>query len=126
MTSSIKVRDPGIYSVQIQNYKCTSFDSVQVDFADCETLLVMPNIFTPNDDQYNSVFKPMELNYIDSGTITIYDRWGLKMFTGDIFRGWDGKSNGNSANSGIYYYTIYYSDKRQITYSKKGIVTLAR
>lgn len=82
----------------------------------------MPNIFTPNGDQLNELFIPKEYNYIDSGSVVIFNRWGEKIYSDDIFKGWDGKN----ASPGIYFYQIYYIDQNAVTYKRKGTATLMR
>ncbi len=120
------MNEPGWYSIEINNYKCNSNDSVYVEFEDCEVRLVMPNVFSPNGDDFNQTFLPIESNYIDSGTVIIYNRWGEKLFFGDVFQGWDGKSNDKKSSSGVYYYDIYLRDQNGKRHTKRGTVTLIR
>ena len=125
-TSSIVVTQPGWYEVNIENYHCDDSDSVRVDFTDCEVRLIMPNIFSPNGDAFNPLFAPMEINYIDSGTVKVFDRWGGHLFTGDMVQGWDGKTHDAPASTGVYYYTINYVDMNGKWYAKRGAFTLVR
>lgn len=120
--SNITVNEPGIYSVVIKNYKCESHDSTTIDYEDCETRLTMPNIFTPNEDQWNPLFVPKEYNYIQSGMISIFNKWGKMIYAGDLFTGWDGRE----VSSGIYFYDIIFIDRAGISYKRKGMVTLIR
>lgn len=121
-TSSISVTTPGLYALQIENYKCFSKDSIYVDFEDCEVRFQMPNIFTPNDDPYNEVFIPLEYNYIESGTLSIFNRWGDSIFSGDVFLGWDG----SNASPGVYYYNVRFTDQNGLIHVKRGTVTLSK
>lgn len=75
----------------------------------------MPNVFTPNGDGINDVFKfvkgqePVSLNTID---LRIFDRGGRELYryAGDAseWKGWNGRVNGTGADctSGVYYYLI--------------------
>jgi gliding motility-associated-like protein len=121
-TATIPVTESAVYSVTVRNYKCESTDSVRIQFEDCEPRMVMPNIFTPTGDEWNELFLPKEYNYIDSGNMTIFNRWGERIYMGDLFKGWDG---GNSP-SGIYFYEISYQDSKLNGFKKKGAVTLLR
>lgn len=126
ITRDITVFESGVYSVDVTNYGCVSTDEATIDFKDCEARLDMPNIFTPNNDPYNPVFKPRGYNYLVSGRMIIYDRWGDRVFSGDLFKGWDGMTGKNEANTGVYYYDIFYTDESGRNHKKKGAVTLSK
>jgi gliding motility-associated-like protein len=106
----------GEFSVEIEYLGCESSDQFTVDripYIDVESL-IMPNIFTPNEDTYNEVFRPFipetpELNPCGyetlSSTLTIYNRWGNELHRGPCL--WDGKTkNLDSVSDGTYYYLI--------------------
>jgi len=124
--ASISITDPGEYWVMIRYGDCEASDTLTVSLEDCEVRLVMPNVFTPNDDLYNERFIPKDHNFISSGTLQVYNRLGKKDFTGDLFNGWTGKSGTSEQAPGIYYYFITYIDGRQRQNSFKGYVTLLR
>jgi gliding motility-associated-like protein len=70
--------------------------------------IIVPNVFTPNNDGSNDIFTLQAVN-IGEINITIFDRWGLKMFevvdSGNIK--WDGKApNGKAVPDGTYFYVI--------------------
>ncbi|UPT68771.1 MAG: gliding motility-associated C-terminal domain-containing protein [Sphingobacteriales bacterium JAD_PAG50586_3] len=67
----------------------------------------LPNIFTPNNDGINDVFRPFPYKYVQSIDMVIYSRWGNKVFgtkNADIL--WKGTfDNGDKpCSSGTYYY----------------------
>jgi gliding motility-associated-like protein len=126
-TSSITVRDAGIYSVKISLPICSSTkDEVMIDYFDCAVVLEMPNVFTPNGDGYNALFKPIRFNYLESGTIQIFNRWGKLVFEGDLFTGWNGFIGNEEATTGVYYWECFYTDKNKETNTQKGFVQLSR
>lgn len=125
--SSIYVTESGTYTLDITNSSCTSSDSIEINFKDCETRLIMPNIFTPNDDGLNDAFLPIEHNYLTSGQLKIYNRWGESIFVGDLFLGWDGETSNNQlVPSGIYFYEILYVNEDDRQSQIKGMVTLSK
>jgi len=77
--------------------------------ADNCPIYFLPNVFTPNADVFNDLFKPFEYRYIESIDIKIYNRWGGVVFeTTDPAINWNGtnKDNGEISSDGAYYYTI--------------------
>ena len=126
-TPAITVTQPGIYSVEVALPICSStIDEVAIGFIDCSVYLEMPNVFTPNDDGYNSMFKPIKFNYLQSGSIIIFNRWGKQVFAGDLFVGWDGLTNGEEASTGVYYWECNYIDKDGGVHTQRGFVQLLR
>lgn len=68
----------------------------------------LPNIFTPNGDNQNDLYKPLpNFRFVKDISIKIFDRWGLVMFeTNDPNILWNG-TNQNTKRpcaSGTYYY----------------------
>lgn len=79
---------------------------------DTMTFWIIPNgairlasAFTPNNDGYNDFFSAIGSGIV-SFEMTIFDRWGRKIFTGnDLVKGWNGKSvSGEDAPEGVYTY----------------------
>ncbi len=117
----------GWYTVTITTPEgCKFKDSIYIDYRIICGEVYIPNIFSPNGDGSNDVFKPYG-RCLKSMQFTIYDRWGEKIFyTDDITEGWDGTFRGKPMNSGTYVYlltaTLLYGD----TVEMKGSVTLVR
>lgn len=91
----------------------------------------VPNVFTPNNDSQNDEFEIVGEG-IDQFHMTIYDRWGLKMFeSNNQGNGWNGGAdNARSAPvpDGTYYYIIDFKDfcSEEPKTTLKGHVTLLR
>lgn len=114
----------GTYFLNVTNTTngCSDSDSTTVEFDENSLVdlsqIVYPNIFTPNGDDINDVFKPFLLNdpEFDITSITtafellIYNRWGVLIFeASDTVRTWDGKlQSGEKAESGVYFYMIKF------------------
>ncbi len=86
----------------------------------------VPNVFTPNGDGKNDFFTFDAVN-MGEINVTIYDRWGLKMFettgTGNV--SWDGKNKGGSiVSDGTYFYIIKATGLDAVKYDLKGTVNV--
>lgn len=101
--------------------------SVVVILPKCdETDVYIPNAFSPNGDNNNDVFR-IQSNFIDEVELSIYDRWGEKIFeTKDKNFWWDGTYKGKLLPPDVYgyYFKVLCIDGN--TYFKKGNVTLIR
>lgn len=95
------------------------YDSTAVD-----TLLI-PTAFTP--EGLNPIFRISNPAIgLGESILSIYDRWGHQVWTGDAKMGWDGKlPSGDFISQGIYVYRMeaVYRNKRVI---KNGTVLLIR
>ncbi len=66
----------------------------------------IPNAFTPNKDLLNPSFMAYGLG-VSEFKMTIYDRWGLKIFeSDDMNKGWDGTFKGNACQEDVYVYKV--------------------
>ncbi len=69
--------------------------------------LRIPNAFTPNGDNVNDVFRVVPFEGLEViGSLTIYDRWGEKVYEGrgNVF--WDGTIDGKPGPSDVYVFKI--------------------
>jgi gliding motility-associated-like protein len=97
-----------------------------------DLIFYVPNSFTPNGDEYNTVFLPIMTQGLkrESYNFRIYDRWGSLVFhSQDVNTGWDGTyfGSGKIAQDGVYTYQIDFLinnvDERK---SYQGHVNLIR
>ncbi|MBK8483207.1 MAG: gliding motility-associated C-terminal domain-containing protein [Saprospiraceae bacterium] len=93
----------------------------------------VPNVFTPNGDGINdqfTVFASKEINTIDR--LRIFNRWGellyeLLNFPPNVSHyGWDGNFQMQKMLSGVYIYTIDWTDLKGEKHIEFGDVTLIR
>jgi gliding motility-associated-like protein len=115
------------YTITATLGSCTASDVVTI-IVEIDEDLIVPNVFTPNGDGSNDVFTLKATN-IGEINMTIFDRWGLKMFggtaTGNIV--WDGKTiSGSLVPDGTYFYIIKAVSLSGKTYDLKGSVNLFR
>jgi len=84
-----------------------------------ESLMMVPNVFTPNGDGVNDVFKVQAENIVKFEMI-ILNRWGSELFySNDITLGWDGDNHAD----GTYYYIIRATGIDAKVYDLHGVVT---
>ena len=114
------------YYVTTTENGCEGLPSaVTITFESCD--IIIPTAFTPNDDSVNDTW---ELGSIDeiypSNVVSIYNRWGSKVFESSSGtyneKPWNGNYNGNKLPVGSYYFIIEFNDN--YTLNKTGIVTI--
>ena len=100
--------EPGNYRVMLgasNSYDC-AIDSVQFDISVSESMLTVPNVFTPNGDGHNDEFRVVYRS-IKEFHLWVYNRWGKLVYkSDDPAKGWDGNIGGRPAAEGAYYYVI--------------------
>ena len=128
--SILIVGEKGDYWLEAFDGFCNISDSIAVDA--CANIWI-PNVFTPNGDEYNQTFYAEAENPsgITQFKLTIFNRWGRIIYeTDDIDGKWDGRLNGNECSPGAYFWVCDYQaiDKygSPKNHSKQGSVTLLR
>ncbi len=103
----------------------TIYVYVQTDACN-EDVVFLPTGFTPNNDGVNDVLY-IRSNFITDVYLTIYDRWGEKLFeTNDVKKGWDGIYKGKLLDQGVYGYYMTFKCNNGEQSFKKGNITLMR
>ncbi len=88
--------------------------------------LKLPSAFSPNGDQINDYFKPLD-GVFNEFKMTIYNRWGEFMYeTNKPEEGWDGMGPNGMSAPGTYLFTISYIDEDNIPINRKGTFVLIR
>ena len=92
-----------------------------------DPILFVPNAVSPTKE-HNPIFRPV-VTYIQptSYVLTIYDRWGKKIYsTEEITEGWNGQFNnsGKLCPSGVYIYSIRFLSAEGQEFNKRGKVHL--
>jgi gliding motility-associated-like protein len=117
---------PGKYLVQLNttyDKKCLDSIAYFVDVQDIENNINIPNIFTPNNDGINDVFK-VTGKYTDciKFQLLVFNRWGQTIFDSGQ-KGedtvWDGFYKGEKVSPGVYFF-ILLGEK----FEKCGTVTV--
>ncbi|MBP8034495.1 MAG: gliding motility-associated C-terminal domain-containing protein [Bacteroidia bacterium] len=108
----------------VRSEYCQSYRTDTIIVENVNAANVIPNVFTPNNDLVNDVYK-IESDCFTITDYSIYNRWGnlIKDEKSDAVV-WDGKINGNIASNGVYYIVFNYVDKNEVKHSKKTFITL--
>jgi gliding motility-associated-like protein len=112
----------GTYSIILiasNEFGCNDTISYQLEVSS-ETLLFVPNTFTPDGDEFNQnwVVQISEIDIYDF-SITLFNRWGELIWESfDPEVGWDGTINGAAVQDGVYTWKIEvgtkFTGKREI------------
>lgn len=97
--------DPGLIDVCLTvetGVGCSSTHCESVTIAPAE--LVLPNIFTPNNDGINDVLAIEFINQFPGNVLTVYNRWGNVVFEAENY---NNQWAAPDVPDGTYFYTIH-------------------
>lgn len=93
------------------------------------SLVEVPNVFTPNGDGQNDIFR-VKSQSLKSFHAIVFNRWGKLVYEWKNAEdgGWNGKINGKWATPGTYFYVITATGREELKkkYTKKGSFMLIR
>lgn len=114
------------FTLKIRN-ACFDYVSPEPEPTQISSSFSASNVFSPNDDGINDVFKITTSN-MALLTCKIYNRWGLLINElSRLNEGWDGRStSGLNCSIGVYYYVINAKDINGKEYNEKGFMQLMR
>jgi gliding motility-associated-like protein len=106
---------------------CVGEDSITVNVsASSKNAIQLPNAFTPNGDGLNDCFGVRFLGQITNLKLSIYDRWGNRVFyTNNPSQCWNGRYGGKESATGVYIYQVSATTGCG-DIVRKGTVTLIR
>ena len=106
---------------------CDSIVKHELIVYNCE--LIIPSAFTPDNDLVNDYWELYNIDlYFPSNIVTIYNRWGQKIF--ESIKGsysenpWNGRYKDEELPVGSYYYTIELNEAKME--NKSGSVSIIR
>ena len=97
---------------------------------------ILPNVMTPNGDNTNDVFIVKNMDPDVPNKLTIYNRWGKKVYEKENYQTycWEGDPTVHNAtegftaeglSDGVFFYTFHYEDRvKSVDYH--GTVTVIR
>lgn len=106
---------------------CTASDFIDVTVYRIDPDMYVPNVFTPNGDGKNDIFRPILIGMKELHYFRVYNRFGQMVYsTTEIGKGWDGIYLGKGQDPATF---VWYAEA--VTYKgdvrfKKGSVVLVR
>jgi gliding motility-associated-like protein len=140
-TSYIKVKPTQTTTYVLQSTNCTTnTQTIVVTYSNnCippEPIVVVepiiPNVFTPNSDSINDVWRFSLGKGNTLKDISIVNRWGNLLYqkTNNLSQTtvlWDGRTtSGEETPNGVYFYVFQYTDANGDEHKKNGYITLIR
>lgn len=92
----------------------------------------LPNVFTPNDDGVNDVWRAEDPQFVEEFQIRVVNRWGVEVFrSSDPLFSWNGTmgNTGKACPDGPYFYFAWfkaYVEGRAREKRQSGSVTILR
>jgi gliding motility-associated-like protein len=105
--------------------KVSAQTATLIDQTDGVSGIIMPNVFTPNYDSINDVFRPI-LDEISEMEFTIFNRYGNLIFSTNRLHGfWDGRTtSGEACTDGVYFCILSATGADGKKYKEKTFVQL--
>ncbi len=129
----LTARTEGVYTARVESSCVNWVDSFRLTTRDCGDGMYLPNLFSPNGDGNNDVFKPFfksDFYPIESYELLVYNRWGNLIFkTNTLENAWDGQFQGKNAPEDMYIWAInirYLFNGKSRLLQRSGDVTLVR
>jgi gliding motility-associated-like protein len=123
------VTSPGLYYVDVTNdcIQETYRDTINVAFSSCGCSVVIPDIFSPNNDKRNDRLVPYsDCFFLNAYRLRIFDRYGFLIFESkDPLEYWDGKFKNVEVPDGIYIYDLSYKDGES-PFDKQGTIAVIK
>lgn len=121
------ITSEGVYWVVASNPCVSVSDTITIKFDNCEPMLLIPNVFTPNGDGINDFFLAGAIQNISQLNILIFNRWGEKIFeSNNPHFEWDGKYKNQNCPEAVYFWVVKYIDIYGNNHEAIGTVTLFR
>ncbi len=135
VTNTINIAEAGVYTVSAILNGCSNSAQTTVEEL-CILNPVLPNVMTPNGDNVNDVFIIKNMDPDVPNKLTIYNRWGKKVYEKENYQTycWEGDSTIHNAtegftaeglSDGVFFYTFHYEDSVK-TVDYHGTITVIR
>lgn len=123
--------DMSLTLVAVDDKGCVYTDDIKIKVLLTSSVIV-PNIFSPNDDGINDLLIPsMDPSIVSVEYFEIFSRWGELVYSKTNFLpqdnvAWDGKLKGKEMNPGVFLYRILATNKKGQEIALYGDLTLVR
>lgn len=122
---SFLVSEGGIYEAESSTEgPCPVLGNVTVDVTVVVCDLLVPNVITPGNDDFNNRFVVTNLAQFPSSTVRIFNRWGNEVYRSDDFGSTVGWLPEDDVSAGTYYYILHINrDSEQISVTTESGTT---
>lgn len=118
---------PGQYYLKLYNQYDSSILNLNLQNCSDSCAILIPNAFTPGDDNINDSFMIVPDCYMEDYRLLIFNRWGEKLYdTTDPYGGWDGRYYKKLCPDGVYLYLITFKNRAGKLINLNGVVHLLR
>ncbi len=98
----LEVGDYNKYTVVKLNQRLCSDSTTFNVITNCPRKVFIPNSFSPNYDLINPTFKPVVIGAYEYYKMTVFNRWGEKIFESANNQAWNGHYQNSQVPSGVY------------------------
>ena len=111
----------------VNAFGCKAEDSMVIIVNCSDNILYIPNVFSPNGNGKNDVFKVRSSGIRELNFLRVYDRWGELVFeSSDQNIGWDGTFKGVQLPPAVYVFYLKAVCGDGFIIERQGNVTLIR
>lgn len=130
-SAALWIDTPAVYTLYVMDSAgCMAHFALTVTEEDCTPQFEATNVFTPNGDGVNDVFKLKTMEKLFDFEIRFFNRWGNQVYA---YKGepeefsWDGNYHGGqAAPDGVYFYIATFKDYKGKKKKQSGSVTILR
>jgi gliding motility-associated-like protein len=121
---AVRYTSPGSYPITLTILSptgCSYVHTATVLVTERKAIIVLPNVFSPNNDGLNDIWPGTVQPWPDGVVLQVFNRWGVVVYSGRAQ--WDGRSNsGQEVPEGVYFYRINIPGYAE----RSGNITLVR
>lgn len=116
------------YVTATNDIGCSKRDSIVVVVEKKDSIELIPNIFTPNNDGYNDCFELSAFTEFKEIELIVFNRWGNMVFrSNDPKVCWDGRElSGKNVSAGVYFFILSGKDYCNQKVNRQGTITVVR
>lgn len=117
--------DPQLYTIQLKTLTgCLTVDTQLVKTRK-KIEIYVPTVFTPGNGGENDYLRPLLMSFLKVNYFRVYNRWGKLLFATQTDRpGWDGRVNGQLAETQTVVWMIEAVDVDGNVHRKQGTTVL--
>jgi gliding motility-associated-like protein len=109
----LQVKDHEYILVEgFSDFGCRDAEIATINYVPCCGFVYIPNVFSPNNDKLNDIFRVHADRDVENFMFQIFDRWGKELYrTTNLNEGWNGMFKGSACDAGTYMYLVHIKCK---------------